>query len=174
MAKHRAVFLVGFMGAGKTSVGRELATRLGWPFVDLDDRIEAREKRTVAEIFRDSGEEAFRKAEAEALGELLGGLDPARPVVAALGGGAIVQTENAKSLQESGEPIIFLDADFEELRRRCAPQGATRPLFTDEQRFRGLYHTRRPYYEQHMRLDTTHNTVAQVAAQIIERLQLGR
>lgn len=174
MASHRAVFLVGFMGAGKTSVGRELATRLGWRFVDLDESIEAREQRSVAEIFRDSGEAVFRAAETVALRELLGGLDPTRPVVAALGGGAVVQPENVKSLQESGEPVIFLDAEFDELRRRCVRQGATRPLFADERHFRDLYQVRRSHYERYMRLDTTHNAVAQVAAHIIERLQLGR
>jgi len=62
-----SVFLVGFMGAGKSSVGRALGQRLNWVFEDLDDRIEAREGRCVVEIFRDSGESEFRRAEHAAL-----------------------------------------------------------------------------------------------------------
>ncbi len=65
------VCLVGFMGAGKTSVGRNLGHRFGWPFDDLDERIEARETRSIEEIFRDSGEMLFRRAETAALRELL-------------------------------------------------------------------------------------------------------
>src|SRR5262249_6652771 len=61
--KVRAIFLVGFMGAGKTTVGQALALQLGWPFEDLDDRIQAREKRTIEQIFRESGEAEFRRAE---------------------------------------------------------------------------------------------------------------
>ncbi len=175
MASHRAVFLVGFMGAGKTSVGRELAARLGWRFVDLDDRVEAREKKSVAEIFRDSGEAAFRKAETLALRELLEELDHERPTVAALGGGAFVQDENVWLLAEAGDPMVFLDAPYEVLHQRCSPQGAARPLFLDEARFRELYETRRPHYlRAQMRVDTTNHNVAQVATEIIERLKLGR
>ncbi len=68
---HKAVFLVGFMGAGKTSVGRSLSRRLGWDFEDLDDRIQARAGRSIAEIFRDLGETEFRRLENAALRELL-------------------------------------------------------------------------------------------------------
>ncbi len=175
MASHRAVFLVGFMGAGKTSVGRELAARLGWRFVDLDDRVEEREKKSVAEIFRDSGETAFRKAETLALRALLEELDHERPTVAALGGGAFVQDENAWLLAEAGDPMVFLDAPYEVLHQRCSPQGSARPLFLDEARFRELYETRRPHYlRAQLRVDTTHHSVAQVATEIIERLKLGR
>jgi len=70
-ARVRAVILVGFMGAGKTSVGRALGGRLGWRFQDLDERVQAREGRSVADIFRESGETEFRRAEHAALRELL-------------------------------------------------------------------------------------------------------
>ena len=72
-----AVFLVGFMGAGKSSVGAALGRRLNWIFEDLDDRIERRERRTVAEIFRESGEPAFRRAERSALQDVLEGIHDA-------------------------------------------------------------------------------------------------
>ncbi len=93
------VFLVGFMGAGKTTVGRALATQLGWRFIDLDDHIEARQKRSIAEIFRESGEIEFRRAEATELRNLLAGLPIAGAAVVALGGGAFVQKDNARLLK---------------------------------------------------------------------------
>src|SRR5437588_8953546 len=92
-----AVFLVGFMGAGKTSVGRALGQRLNWAFEDLDDRIECSEHRTVAEIFRDSGEPAFRNAEHAALQAVLNELHGESRIIA-LGGGAYAQSKNAALL----------------------------------------------------------------------------
>ena len=89
------------MGAGKSSVGRELGQRLNWLFEDLDDRIEAREGRTVAAIFRDSGEPAFRRAEHAALQQVLEELRGGSSKIIALGGGAFVQKENAVLLQAS-------------------------------------------------------------------------
>ncbi|MBZ5707376.1 MAG: hypothetical protein LAN63_18675 [Acidobacteriia bacterium] len=111
------VFLVGFMGAGKTCVGQALGRQLGWRFEDLDDRIQAREAQTIAQIFRSAGESAFRVAEHEALRELLASLGSS-PRVVALGGGAFAQPENATLLEATGFPIVFLDAPVEELWRR--------------------------------------------------------
>src|ERR1700685_3288188 len=83
----RTIVLVGFMGAGKTSVGRALSRRLGLSFEDLDDRIQVREGKTIGQIFQESGEAEFRKAEPAALRELLA--EPGSPSrVVALGGGA--------------------------------------------------------------------------------------
>ena len=110
----RVVFLVGFMGAGKTSVGKALSQDLGWPFEDLDDRLESREGRTVEQIFRESGEQAFRRAETAALRELLDELGPA-PKIVALGGGAFVQRENAEFLERADVTSVFLDGPVEEL-----------------------------------------------------------
>src|SRR2546428_2697763 len=90
----RTVFLVGFMGAGKSSVGRALSLQLGWPFEDLDERIQAREGRTIEQIFQQSGEAEFRRAEHAALRELIADLGSS-PRVVALGGGTFVQTGNA-------------------------------------------------------------------------------
>ncbi|MFY9843041.1 MAG: shikimate kinase, partial [Terriglobales bacterium] len=81
----RAVFLVGFMACGKSTVGQELARRLDWDFVDLDERIEWRERQTISEIFRQRGEEGFRLAETSALCDLTDSLE--RDTVIALGGG---------------------------------------------------------------------------------------
>ena len=83
------------MGAGKSSVGQAMGKLLGWAFEDLDERIESREGRAVAEIFRDSGESAFRRAEHAALKELLKELRSGTEKVVALGGGAFVPERNA-------------------------------------------------------------------------------
>jgi shikimate kinase len=170
----RGVCLVGFMGAGKTSVGLVLAQLLGWRFTDLDDVVEAREHRRIAEIFRDSGESAFRQAERSALQQILSRID-AEPLVLALGGGAFVQTENAKALRQAGMPVVFLDATVEELHRRCAPSGDQRPLFQDQERFRKLYEERHSsYMNADLRVETDGRTVEQVASEVALRLGLRR
>ncbi len=124
----RAIFLVGFMGAGKSTVGKALASQLGWEFEDLDDRIVARERRSIEQIFRESGEAEFRHAEQAALRALLLESGSVARVVA-LGGGAFVQAENADLLAQTGAPAVFLDAPVEVLFRRCQiEQQVERPL----------------------------------------------
>lgn len=171
-----AVFLVGFMGAGKSSVGRVLGERLNWIFEDLDDRIERRERRTVAQIFRESGEPAFRRAEHSALQDVLEGIHQQARVVA-LGGGAYVQTMNAALLQSSGVPIVFLDAPVEELWERCCKQsgesGAERPLLRSPEQFRQLHQQRSPYYsEASLTIQTGGRTVVDIADEIANKLGL--
>jgi len=161
----RAVFLVGFMGAGKTSVGRALSRRLGWDFEDLDDRIQAREKRTIKEIFERSGEVYFRRAEHEALRELIVGLSSS-PRVIALGGGAYAQARNARFLAQGGLLTIFLDAPIEELFRRCQQEPVERPLRRDLQQFRELNERRRPFYlKAGLRIETGGKDIEMVAAE---------
>ena len=170
---HRAIILVGFMGAGKTSVGRELAARLGWRFADLDEQIEQREGRKIADLFRQSGEPAFRLAETAALRELLCQTGNSPGVIAALGGGAFAQAANIELVRQSRYPSVFLDAPVAELHRRCAAEGATRPLFQDENQFRQLYEQRRAaYMKADFRVDTAGKTVAQVAAEVGALLEL--
>src|SRR5947199_10004308 len=141
----RAVFLVGFMGAGKTSVGRALSRRLGWDFEDLDDRIQAREQRTIDEIFERSGEAYFRRAEHEALRELSVGLSSS-PRVIALGGGAFAQAHNARLLAEGGLLTISLVAPREEWFRRCQQGPDQRRLRRALQPLRELARQRRQAY----------------------------
>lgn len=173
-AAQQTVFLVGFMGAGKTSVGRALAAKLGCKFIDLDHRIEVRERRTIADIFQVDGEPAFRKAEAAALQELLTQLRDGAQAIVALGGGAFVQPENARLLQEFGAAVVFLDAPVDELRRRCRFMSDTRPLYTEENQFRQLYEARRgAYMAAGLRVDTADKTVAQVATEVANLLGLG-
>jgi shikimate kinase len=161
----RAVFLVGFMGAGKSSVGQALAARLGWRFVDLDRQIEESAGASVAEIFAQRGESAFRIAETAALNRLLKEVENGDPVVAALGGGAVVQPPNRTVLQDAA--MVFLDAPVEILLERCRSQIGARPLFRDEAGFRELYAQRRPeYLRARCRVDSGGKAVETVAAEI--------
>lgn len=165
------------MGAGKSSVGRALARQLNWIFEDLDDRIERREGRTVAKIFRDSGEAEFRRAERAALTQLLEEQRGGVARIVALGGGAFVQKDNAARLKAAGVPTVFLDAAVEELWRRCCAQasqsGAERPLLKSKDQFRKLYASRRrSYLKASHKVDTGSRAVEAIAANIVERLEL--
>ena len=117
---NRRVFLIGFMGAGKTSVGQVLARKLGWGFTDLDRLIEAREQKTVAEIFAALGEAGFRAAESAVLTELLEEGGSPNDLVIALGGGTFAQAANRDALLKANAMTILLEAPLHELQRRCA------------------------------------------------------
>ena len=167
------------MGAGKTSVGRALGQRLNWIFEDLDDRIQSREGRTVAEIFQDSGETEFRRAEHAALQHVLQELRGGGARIVALGGGAFVQRENAALLKAFSAPTVFLDAPIEELWRRCCTQasetGAERPLLRSVEQFRKLYETRRNSYRKAaLKVQTGKRTVESISAEIEQKLGLKK
>jgi shikimate kinase len=134
------IFLVGFMGSGKSSVGRELAARLGLRFIDLDDEIVARENRPIREVFRTHGEEYFRRVETEELRRVCGeGL-----AVVALGGGAFCIGENRELVRGAGTSV-WLDVPFEEIYARCAGDSG-RPLFGTREELLSLLERRRPLY----------------------------
>lgn len=174
-----SLFLVGFMGSGKTSVGHTLAQLLNWDFEDLDQRIEYLERRTVAEIFRDSGETEFRRAEHAALENLLQELNSGAVKVVALGGGAFVQKNNADLLEAAGVPTVFLDAPVEELWERCSKQaseaGTERPLLRDMDQFRRLYDSRRKnYLRASLKIQTAARPVEGIASEIVRALGLKK
>jgi shikimate kinase len=176
-SRSAGIFLVGFMGAGKSSVGRALGQKLNWVFEDLDDRIVHREKRTVAEIFRESGEPAFRKAERAALKQVLTELQGGAARIVALGGGAFAQKSNAALLKNSGLQTVFLDGPVEELWHRCCEQadktGTERPLLKSSEQFRRLYETRRKsYLAASLTVDTANRTIDAIAGEIAEKLGL--
>ena len=161
------------MGAGKTTVGRALARRLGWEFADLDDRIQVREGRSIAEIFRDSGEAEFRRAESAALRQVLSELDLS-PRIVALGGGAFAHAENLALLENSGVPVVFLDGPAEELFRRCEREARERPLRGDVKEFRKLYEQRRPsYLKANWHIDTAGKDPDTIAVEVACSLGLG-
>jgi shikimate kinase len=171
------VILIGFMGAGKSSVGKALAAQLGWAFEDLDDRVERREKREIHEIFRRAGEAEFRRAERAALRELLDELRSRAHKVIALGGGAFAQIPNAEMIKAADIPTVFLDASPDELWKRCQHQAnsedSERPLLSSLAGFRELYEDRRSHYlRATSRHDTSGRTVDEIAAELAEVLGL--
>lgn len=165
----RAVFLVGFMAAGKTTVGQELARRLGWDFADLDAHIESREQQTITEMFRDRGERGFRLAEAATLRHLTESLD--RDTVVALGGGTFVQPGTFELLRPWLS--VFLDTPLDELWRRTREDAMKRPLRKDDRaEFESLYWQRRPSYTQAtVTVVTSGKDLATICAEIERTVQ---
>ncbi len=144
----RAIFLVGFMACGKTTIGKFLAERLNWDFVDLDAEIERREGQNIAEIFRDRGEHGengYRDAENRALSSLAANLK--RDTVIALGGGTFCFPRNRDLLK--AWPSVFLDAPVDELWQRSQREAAKRPLRKDDpEKFQKLFEDRLPHYRK--------------------------
>ena len=166
------VVLIGFMGAGKTTVGLALAKSLRWNFLDLDDVIEQRERKSVAEIFAWFGEPAFRSMESEALTALLQDRQAGSDLVLALGGGAFVQKQNRDALLSAGAITILLEAPLEELRRRCQAENKARPLAQHDKRFNELFAARRADYAlARFTVQTLGKSVEQVTAEIEQLLQ---
>jgi shikimate kinase len=148
------VCLTGFMGSGKSTVGRMLAAQLAWHFADLDSEIERHTGLPIAQIFEQKGEPVFRDIEHECLTRVLGwASEQDARVVLALGGGTFAQPRNAGLIhkvdapQRSGIAVVWLDCAIELLLQRCVLMG-DRPLFRDEVSFRRLYQERLPYYRQ--------------------------
>jgi shikimate kinase len=140
--KHRPIFLIGFMGSGKSTVGRALAEYLGYDFRDLDELIEQRAGRSVKAIFNDLGEDEFRRLEHQAVRDLK---DCCR-VVIALGGGAYVSEENRKLIRAIGK-TVWLDCPLEVCLRRVSGD-LSRPLLGDESKMSELLDARRGAYAQ--------------------------
>jgi len=140
------IFLVGFMGSGKSTVGRALAEELGWGFADLDEDIEKREGMSISQIFDTRGEEEFRRAETAALRERVRAIEGGRPWVIALGGGAFLSEEHFEMVSNNGV-TVWLDCPFSTVERRLAGYGH-RPLARDPQKLRELFAVRRQGYER--------------------------
>lgn len=163
------VVLIGFMGAGKSEVGRALAGRLGWSFLDFDAVIEQRAGRTVAEIFESEGEAAFRRMEADVADQLL----TEEQVVLASGGGWAADPERVVRLGEDTVSVWLRVSAGEALRRSRAAPGS-RPLLEGsaaESRASELLQTREPFYAAaDVGVDTDGSTVEDVTARILEIL----
>ena len=157
------IYLVGFMGAGKTTVGRELAARIDAPFFDLDDLVEAAEKMSIKEIFAHHGEPYFRKRERD----ILHSTRNLERAVIATGGGTYTFDDNIQFIQSEGLSV-YLAAPYSILRSRMGDKAAERPLFRDDVATHELYGSRIRYYRMcdltiEMREDET-------PAEIVERL----
>ena len=165
--KHSILYLVGFMGAGKTSVGRCLAELLGWRFVDLDAEIEAREGTSVRELFRTKGEPYFREVEREELQRC----SSQRGVVMALGGGAFCSDENRRIIESTGTSV-WLDAPIDLLYSRCEGDAPSRPLFSTRAEMEALLERRRPLYAKaDLRIETCNLTVDDLTQKILQELK---
>jgi shikimate kinase len=165
------IVLVGFMGAGKTTVGRHLASLLGWDFVDLDDDVVARAGQSVAEIFRERGEASFRAAEREAAVRLGG----RRFVVIATGGGAFQAPETRAALSADAL-TVWLRCDLTALLERIANDGS-RPLAGSRATITALLSEREPIYRlADLVVDTTSAAPPDTAREIanIATRQEGR
>jgi shikimate kinase len=160
------VVLVGFMGAGKSAVGRRLARRLKYRFVDLDSRIEKRTGKTVAEVFREQGEPAFRaleQEEAAALSDL-------ESVVVAAGGGAFA-VPATRELLRKGALTVWLQCDLETTLARIRADGS-RPLAGNREIMRALLAEREPSYRQaDVTVDTSRRKPRVVVDRIVELIE---
>jgi shikimate kinase len=138
------IYLVGFMGSGKSMIGRMLAHELGWSFFDLDHEIEAAEKTSITEIFETRGEPEFRRIETEMLQQHVAWIEQGRPAVVALGGGTFEQERNRALLKDRGI-TIWLNCPFEIAARRVG-EASHRPLARDPEQFAALYQQRLESY----------------------------
>jgi shikimate kinase len=164
------IVLVGFMGAGKTTVGRQLAKRLGWSFLDLDAWIEGRHGLSVARLFETQGEPFFRDEELRAAEHTR----QLRHYVIAAGGGAFAQPATREALR-AGATTVWLRCDLATVEERVAAEGASRPLAADRERMRALLAGREPHYRlADLTVDTTHAPAHEVAARIVTELFPGR
>ncbi len=154
------VYLVGFMGAGKSTVARALGRRLGWRVEDIDERIETRERKSVAAIFAQHGEPYFRQLERQVLIELL----PERNVVVATGGGTFAEADN-RALMLADGATAWLDIPLAQVLRRV-PTDGRRPLAADRARMEQLFLMRQLTYAMaHVRIDG-----AKPVPEVVDRL----
>ncbi len=160
------IYLVGFMAAGKSTLAQALGRRLGWRAEDVDLLIEARERRTVAEIFAREGEPYFRSIERQVIWSLL----PLRHAVVATGGGTFVDPENRAAINADGLSV-WIDVPFDALLGRI-PADGRRPLANDRVQMAMLYETRRLAYQQaQVRLDASRTHSEELVEQLIEQLE---
>jgi shikimate kinase len=159
------IYLVGFMAAGKTTVARALSSRLGWRAEDVDELIEARERRPIADIFARQGEPYFRAVERDILKLLL----PIRHAVVATGGGTFMDPENRAAIMMDGLSV-WIDVPFEALLARL-PADGRRPLAADRAQLERLFALRQSAYAQaHMHIEAGSAPAEEIAEHILDRI----
>lgn len=136
----RPVFLIGFMGAGKSSVGRRLARKYGFTLIDADTYIEEKEGRTISSIFEQEGEDRFRDLESASLDEL-----SSEPCIISTGGGVVKRSANRAFMKDRGF-VVYLSVTADVAAERISDK-STRPLFNDLDSVRKLIAERTPLYE---------------------------
>jgi shikimate kinase len=161
----RRIVLTGFMGAGKSTIGRILATRIGWAFLDVDTHLENRTGATIPQLFERHGEARFRRLESSALASALA----SNYTVLALGGGAPEELTNRLLIEQTPATLtIFLDAPFPTLFDRCMLQDIARPVLEDPTAAQLRFARRHPLYRRLARL--TLDTTAQTPEDTVEAL----
>jgi shikimate kinase len=166
-AHFRRLVLTGFMGAGKSTIGRLLAARLNWSFLDLDAHLEARTSATIPQLFERHGEAHFRRLESSALASALGH----NHTVLALGGGTPEELTNRLLLEQTPATFtIFLDAPFPTLFDRCMLQNIARPVLADPTAAQLRFQKRHPLYRRlaNLTIDTTDQTPEQTVEVILK------
>ena len=159
------IYLVGFMGSGKSTIARALAGRLRWQSEDIDDLIERRERRTIADIFAKQGEPFFRAAERD----MLKLMQPIRHVVVATGGGTFADPENRNAINMDGVSI-WIDVPLQELLHRI-PLDGRRPLAANRADLERLFAARTETYRlAHLRVGATRTSVPAIVDRILEAL----
>jgi shikimate kinase len=159
------LYLVGFMGAGKTTLARAFAARVGWKALDIDEWIEQREQATVADIFRTRGEPYFRALEREAVRTLLA----ERHAVVATGGGTFVDPDSRALLLADGT-VVWLDVPYQTIVDRV-PSDGRRPLAADRETFEALYAARSAAYRNaHFRIDGASGPAPDLVERLLDRL----
>ncbi|MDE3153489.1 MAG: shikimate kinase [Acidobacteriota bacterium] len=160
------IYLVGFMAAGKSTLARALGRRLDWPVEDIDDRIEAREHRSITAIFAAQGEPYFRAVERQVLTDLL----PRRHVVVATGGGTFAEPDNRAAIMADGA-VVWLDLPLEQVIARLPPDNR-RPLAADREQLQQLYQRRLLAYRQaHLRLDVSRAPIEELVERVLDWLE---
>jgi shikimate kinase len=159
------IYLVGFMAAGKSSLAKEIGRRLDWKVEDVDERIETRERRPIAEIFATDGEPYFRAVEREIVHALL----PPRHLVVATGGGTFVDAD-LRALMKADGAVFWIDAPLGQIIERL-PRDGSRPLAANRVQLESLFEARRVAYAQaHVRLDASRASVGDLADQVVDWL----
>jgi shikimate kinase len=163
----KSIYLIGFMGAGKTTVGKSMGAKWNWPVFDTDEEIVQKTKKSIHQIFEENGEEAFRLLETEILKEL-----PVSRSIITTGGGIVLKDENRKWMKKNGI-VVFLYAEPEEIFRRLENDNS-RPLLKNNKKaaIKELFQSRLPLYKKaaDFTIDTTGKEMNEIIKEIEECL----
>ncbi|PFN29628.1 shikimate kinase [Bacillus cereus] len=164
----KSIYITGYMGAGKTTIGKALSTELHMEVVDTDQKIEEEQEKSIRHIFAEEGEIAFREYESEMLRSL-----PVHNVIITTGGGIIERAENRKWMKENGT-VVYLYCDPYVIAERLR-EDTTRPLFQkkDIEAFVTKFESRRAYYEEaEIYIDTTNKSVEQIMNELKAKINV--